>query len=55
MNQKDIERQLKALDEAKITIQALWDKLRARDRLVDELEDEVYRLKNPKNNVGKTA
>lgn len=45
MNQKDIDRQLRALDEAKITIEALWAKLRARDDLVNQLETEVYELK----------
>lgn len=38
MNQADIDRQIKALDEAKQTILALWGRYQARDKLVDELE-----------------
>lgn len=45
MNQKDIDRQLRALDEAKITIEALWAKLKSRDDLVNQLETENYRLR----------
>lgn len=45
MNQKDIDRQLRALDEAKITIEALWAKLKSRDDLVNQLEAENYRLR----------
>lgn len=45
MNQKDIDRQLRALDEAKITIEALWAKLKSRDDLVNQLETETYRLR----------
>lgn len=45
MNQKDIDRQLRALDEAKITIEALWAKLKSRDNLVNQLETENYRLR----------
>lgn len=45
MNQKDIDRQLRALDEAKITIEALWKKLQSRDNLVNQLETENYRLR----------
>lgn len=45
MNQKDIDRQLRALDEAKITIKALWAKLKSRDDLVNQLETENYRLR----------
>ena len=45
MNQKDIYRQLRALDEAKITIEALWAKLKSRDDLVNQLETENYRLR----------
>ena len=45
MNQKDIDRQLQALDEAKITIEALWAKLKSRDDLVNQLETENYRLR----------
>lgn len=45
MNQKDIDRQLRALDEVKITIEALWAKLKSRDDLVNQLETENYRLR----------
>lgn len=45
MNQKDIDRQLRALDEAKITIEALWAKLKSHDDLVNQLETENYRLR----------
>ena len=45
MNQKDIDRQLRALDEAKITINVLWEKLKSRDDLVNQLETENYRLR----------
>lgn len=45
MNQKDIDRQLRALDEAKITIEALWAKLKSRDDLVNQPETENYRLR----------
>ena len=45
MNQKDIDRQLRALDEAKITIEAMWAKLKSRDDLVNQLETENYRLR----------
>ncbi len=45
MNQKDIDRQLRALDEAKITIEALWAKLKSRDDLVNQVETENYRLR----------
>ncbi len=45
MNQKDIDRQLRALDEAKITIEALWAKLKSRDDLVNQLETDNYRLR----------
>lgn len=45
MNQKDIDRQLRALDEAKIAIEALWAKLKSRDDLVNQLETENYRLR----------
>lgn len=45
MNQKDIDRQLRALDEAKITIKVLWEKLKSRDDLVNQLETENYRLR----------
>lgn len=45
MNQKDIDRQLRALNEAKITIEALWAKLKSRDDLVNQLETENYRLR----------
>ena len=45
MNQKDIDRQLRALDEAKITIEALWAKLKSCDDLVNQLETENYRLR----------
>lgn len=45
MNQKDLDRQLRALDEAKITIEALWAKLKSRDDLVNQLETENYRLR----------
>ena len=45
MNQKDIDRQLRALDEAKITIEAPWAKLKSRDDLVNQLETENYRLR----------
>lgn len=45
MNQKDIDRQLRALDEAKITIEALWAKLKSRDDLANQLETENYRLR----------
>lgn len=45
MNQKDIDRQLRALDEAKITIEALWAKLQSRDKLVNQLETDNYRLR----------
>ena len=45
MNQKDIDRQLRALDEAKITIEALWAKLKSRDDLVNQWETENYRLR----------
>ena len=45
MNQKDIDRQLRALDEEKITIEALWAKLKSRDDLVNQLETENYRLR----------
>lgn len=45
MNQKDIDRQLRALDEAKITIEALWAKLKSRDDLVNQLETENYMLR----------
>ena len=45
MNQKDINRQLRALDEAKITIEALWAKLKSRDDLVNQLETENYKLR----------
>lgn len=45
MNQKGIDRQLRALDEAKITIEALWAKLKSRDDLVNQLETENYRLR----------
>ena len=45
MNQKDIDRQLRALDEAKITIEVLWAKLKSRDDLVNQLETENYRLR----------
>lgn len=45
MNQKDIDRQLRALDEAKITVEALWAKLKSRDDLVNQLETENYRLR----------
>lgn len=45
MNQKDIDRQLRALDEAEITIEALWAKLKSRDDLVNQLETENYKLR----------
>lgn len=45
MNQKDIDRQLRALEEAAITIKALWEKLLSRDKLVNQLETENYRLR----------
>ncbi len=45
MNQKDIDRQLRALGEAKITIEALWEKLQSRDKLVNQLETDNYRLR----------
>lgn len=45
MNQKDIDRQLRALDETKITIEAMWAKLKSRDDLVNQLETENYRLR----------
>ena len=48
MNQADIDRQIKALDEAKQTILTIWEKYKARDKLVDELENEIYRLKHGK-------
>lgn len=48
MNQADIDRQIKALDEAKHTILALWERYQARDKLVDELESEIYKLKRGK-------
>nr|DAP99970.1 MAG TPA: Not1 N-terminal domain, CCR4-Not complex component [Caudoviricetes sp.] len=49
MNQADIDRQIKALDEAKQTILALWGRYQARDKLVDELENEIYKLKCSKS------
>lgn len=48
MNQADIDRQIKALDEAKQTILALWEKYQARDKMVDELENEIYKMKRGK-------
>lgn len=49
MNQTDIDQQIKALDEAKQTILALWERYHARDKLVDELENEIYKLKRGKS------
>ena len=49
MNQADIDRQIKALDEAKQTVLALWERYQARDKLVDELKNEIYRLKCSKS------
>lgn len=49
MNQADIDRQIKALDEAKQTVLALWERYQARDKLVDELENEIYKLKCSKS------
>ena len=49
VNQADIDRQIKALDEAKQTILALWGRYQARDKLVDELENEIYKLKCSKS------
>lgn len=49
MNQADIERQIKALDEAKQTILALWERYQARDKMVNDLEDEIYNLQNKKS------
>ena len=44
MNQRDIDRQMRALDDAKITIMALWEKLQARDKMVDDLETQLFEL-----------
>lgn len=49
MNQADIDRQIKAMDEAKQTILGIWEKYRARDKLVDELKSEIYKLKCSKS------
>jgi hypothetical protein len=49
VNQADIDRQIKALDEAKQTVLALLERYQARDKLVDELENEIYRLRCSKS------
>lgn len=45
MNQDDIERQLAALNEAQATISVLWAKVKSRDNLISQLEDENFRLR----------
>lgn len=52
MNQDDIERQLAALDEAQATISVLWAKVKSRDNLISQLEDENFRLRKERDADG---
>lgn len=49
MKQADIDRQIKALDKAKQTILVLWERYQARDKMVNDLENEIYNLKCKKS------
>lgn len=53
MNQDDIERQLAALDEAQATISVLWAKVKSRDNLISQLEDENFRLRKERDADGR--